>query len=172
MNRKIALTILLYSILELNVRRSSNELMLEFETNQADFYEAIRTLTKLSLAKAYSGSVKGGFEKIREIPLKELCEILRIEYQSDQEIITKCKKTIKDNKHLYKCEICENLVKFLNRDSICSDCLLLEPEVPPLRKAKCGHMSRYRYYKCEKCVETLEADDEEIVYQVVGIERV
>lgn len=141
--------------------------MLEFKTNQSDFYESIKILSKLSLAKSYSGSIKGGFEKIKEISLKELCGILRVEYTTDEDVIKKCKKLLSENKTLYKCEICEMMVQFLNRDCICLDCSKLEAEVPPLRKAKCGHQSRYRYYKCEKCLETLPVDDEEIIYEVV-----
>lgn len=168
LNRKLALTILLYSNLEEGVRRSTTDMMIKFKTNQADFYDAIKVLSALGVAKAHSGSVRGGVERTKIITLKELCDLLRIEYETDDKVISKCKNKLKENAHLYKCDVCESKVEFVDRDCICLDCAKLTPELPPLRKAKCGHMSRYRYYKCEKCLETLPHDDdsEDITYTV------
>lgn len=163
-----AITILLYDTMKLGVRKPTEYFMRVLEINQQELYRPIKYLNDVELIKSYDGSSKGGIERIVDRPLKDVCNEMQISYVDDETLIKECEEVVDATRRLHACDVCNELVPYIDKCNLCMDCVGLTMPEPPKRIARCGHLSINRYFKCESCEPKLQ--DEEFEYEVGTIQ--
>lgn len=163
-----AIAILLYDTMKLGVRKPTEYFMRVLEINQHELYTPIKYLCGLGLVKAYDGNTSGGIERVKDESLEFICSNMGVQFKDSDSLINECEEVVDATRRLHACDVCDELVSYLNKSGVCVDCSALTMPEPVKRVARCGHMSLTRYFKCESCEPKLE--DEEFEYEVGTIQ--
>lgn len=163
-----ALAILLYDAMVLGNRKPTEFFMQTLCVNQKELATPISFLKNLSLIKTYDGSVNGGIEKVTDIQLDQVGDLLKVTVTDS--LVQKCKEIVNESRQINYCDVCNESVSFLNRDNLCIDCVSLTQPILESRVARCGHISSTRYYKCVDCQPSLDEDDS-VEYTIGSIEN-
>jgi hypothetical protein len=156
-----AIAILLYDTMKIGVRKPTEYFMLVLEINQHELYTPIKYLCKMELLKTYDGSSSGGIERIKDESFESICSNMGIEFKDNDSLISQCEEVVDASRQLYACDVCDELVPYLNKSSVCMGCAALTMPEPPKRMARCGHLSANRYFNCEACEPKLQDDEME-----------
>lgn len=159
LNRKKAIAILLFNFLSEKESKSSIHYMKILLVNEEQIYSAIRILKELGLAKTFNGNVGGGIKKTRDIPLSLLCNLLGVGFANEQQLIDSCDEVIDATQKYSICDICNESVPCVDKHGMCIDCIELKQPEQELKLARCGHLSKIRYFNCEECQPELESEE-------------
>lgn len=154
-----AIAILLYDTMKLGVRKPTEYFMRVLEINQHELYTPIKYLCGMGLVRTYDGNTSGGIERIKDESLELICFNMRVQFKDSDSLINECEEIVDATRRLHSCDVCDELVPYLNKSSMCVDCATLTAPDPIKRLAKCGHLSLTRYFKCENCEPTLPEED-------------
>lgn len=164
-----AITILLYNKMKTGERKPNDFYMHYLKVNQRELDRPIKFLISKQLVKTHEGNKNGGLERIADVDLNKLCSMLEVTFRSEDLLFSQCREILNETRRLVVCDVCDELVAYIDRNSMCVDCAALTEPEPELRKARCGHYSATRYFNCIDCQPQLRDDEDE--YTVGKMER-
>jgi hypothetical protein len=170
LNKIKAITVLLYNEMQLAERKPGDFYMKALRINQRELDRPIKFLISKNLVKSHDGNKNGGLEKVVNIELENLCSMLGVPFKTKDLLISQCKEIVNETRRFHACDVCDELVPFIDRNSMCMGCAALTEPEPQLRKARCGHYSSTRYFNCIDCQPQLR-DDDDLEYTIGSFER-
>lgn len=136
---------------------STSKCAVKYNASRSLMLYILKRMKERGLAVTRLGNGVGGTYKAAGVTISDLFQRYEMPFEEGNEFEKRVDATIAKYSRDKKCCVCSRYSPEVSESGSCKKCESVNPSVnTSKRKARCGHYSLSRYFKCEDCLPVLE----------------